>query len=239
VAVEAVGLRPVAGAQDAPAAVVQGYDPEITYDRLAEAALAIRGGAFWVASNTDATVPTERGLLPGAGAFVALLRTATDREPLVAGKPEWALHAESIQRTEAQRPLVVGDRLDTDIEGAVRAGTPSLLVLTGVAEPADLVRAPADKRPSFLGQDLRALLRPAPPLAVDGTAATCGSWCCEVIDGSLRWSRVDASNPGRDDSDDGLDALRAACAAAWAAADTGVEITGTTGDVPEGCAGLS
>jgi glycerol 3-phosphatase-2 len=235
-AVEAAGLRPVDGADDDPVAVVQGYDPDITYARLSEAALAIRRDLLWVASNLDATVPAERGLLPGAGSFVALLRTATDRAPLVAGKPERALHEESVRRTGAERPLVVGDRLDTDIEGAVRAGTPSLLVFTGVAEPADALRAPADRRPSFLGADLRATLEAAPPIALDGLAATCGSWCCEVVDGRLAWAQLARS--AAPSSDDGLDALRAACAAGWAAADVGVELVGTSGDVPEGCTDL-
>jgi HAD superfamily hydrolase (TIGR01457 family) len=238
-AVSERGFRPVDSADDEPAAVVQGYDPTITYDRLCEAALAIRAGRLWVASNLDTTVPAERGLLPGAGSFVALLRVATDRSPLVAGKPERTLHEESVRRTDAARPLVVGDRLDTDIEGGVRAGTPSLLVLTGVADALTAVRAPAGQRPTFLGTDLRALLQPAPPVTVADGVATCRSWCCELVDGRLSWSR----NPNGDDgaadgSDDGLDALRAACAAAWAGQDADETVTGTRGDVPDGCAAL-
>ena len=208
-----------------------------------------------MASNLDSTVPAERGLLPGAGSFVALLRTATDREPLVAGKPERALHEESVRRTAAERPLVVGDRLDTDIEGATRAATPSLLVFTGVATPRDVLHAPPEHRPSFLGQDLRALLVPAPDVVVDGSGSTrstwsarAGGWCCEVREGRLAWHCVDADHVDADqvaanqasgnDTGDGLDALRAACAVAWAAQDDGTTIEGTTGDVPEGCAEL-
>jgi glycerol 3-phosphatase-2 len=235
------GLTPVDSDDDDPAAVVQGYDPDITYSRLCEAALAIRRGCLWVASNLDSTVPAERGLLPGAGAFVALLRTATDHEPLVAGKPERTLHEESVRRTSAKRPLVVGDRLDTDIEGAVRAETPSLLVFTGVVEPRDALRAPVGRRPSFLGTDLRALLRPAVDVTIDGLTARAGVWCCEVADGRLRWSRTDAAHPGAEapaGSDDGLDALRAACAVAWAAVDGNQELTGVSGDLPEGCGDL-
>jgi glycerol 3-phosphatase-2 len=224
------GLTPVESADDEPAAVVQGYDPEMTYARLCEAALAIRAGCLWVASNLDSTVPAERGLLPGAGAFVALLRAATDREPIVAGKPERALHEESVRRTGATNPLVVGDRLDTDIEGAVRAGTASLLVLSGVVEPRDVLHASVGHRPSYLGTDLRSLLSPAPDVVVEGTTATCGNWCCAVSDGRLRWTPADGTG-----SADGLDALRSACAAAWSAADAGQEVSGTTGEVPEGC----
>jgi HAD superfamily hydrolase (TIGR01457 family) len=236
-AVEQRGLVPVDSADDDPAAVVQGYDPELTYPRLCEAALAIRAGKLWIASNLDSTVPAERGLLPGAGSFVALLRTATDRSPLVAGKPERALHEESIRRTEAERPLVVGDRLDTDIEGAVRAGTPSLLVLTGVVDATAAVAAPAGQRPTFLGADLRALLQPAPDVQVeasgDGVEARVGAWCCRADGGVLSWqqdSREDAQT-----TDDGLDPLRAACAAAWAAADAGQAVSAASGDIPDGC----
>lgn len=232
-AVRERGFVPVDGADDEPAAVVQGYDPELNYDRLCEAALAIRSGALWVASNLDSTVPAERGLLPGAGSFVALLRTATDREPLVAGKPERTLHEESVRRTAARRPLVVGDRLDTDIEGAVRAETPSLLVLTGVVEAAGALRAPRGQRPSFLGADLRALLDAAPDVRIEETRARCRAWSCELVDGLLRWEQHDDGA-----GDDGLDALRAACGLAWSAADAGVEVSGTSGDVPEGCADL-
>src|SRR4051794_11944272 len=230
-AVEQRGFVAVETDEDDPAAVVQGYDPEITYERLSEAALAIRRGRLWVASNLDSTVPAERGLLPGAGSFVALLGTATDREPLVAGKPERALHDESVRRTAAEHPLVVGDRLDTDIEGAVRAATPSLLVFTGVATPRDVLHAPPEQRPSFLGQDLRALLAPAPDASVDGSgparSATVGDWCCEVRDGRLAWHRVERS-AGGSRADDGLDSLRAGCAVAWAASDDGTTIEGTT-----------
>lgn len=224
------GLTPVDGADDEPVAVVQGYDPEITYQRLSEAALAIRAGCLWVASNLDSTVPAERGLLPGAGSFVALLRTATDREPLVAGKPERTLHEESVRRTGAERPLVVGDRLDTDIEGAVRAGTPSLLVLTGVVGPRDVFRAPSGHRPSYLGHDLRALHEPAPQVTVEDGVATCGDTCCELVDGRLRWTTT-----GGTASADGLDGLRTACAVAWKAADAGTPVGGIDGEPPRYC----
>jgi hypothetical protein len=249
-AVSERGFVPVDGADDEPVAVVQGYDPELTYARLCEAALAIRAGRLWIASNLDSTVPAERGLLPGAGSFVALLRTATDRTPLVAGKPEGALHEESIRRTGAERPLVVGDRLDTDIEGAVRAGTPSLLVLTGVVDAGAAVAAPAGQRPTFIGADLRALLQPAPDVRVEASSsgvveARCGAWCCRAEAGVLSWhndaeteAHADAATDARTASGDGLDPLRAACAAAWAAADAGNEVRSVEGDVPESCRGL-
>jgi hypothetical protein len=172
---------------------------------------------LWVASNTDATIPTERGQQPGAGALIAFLERATRRQPdVVAGKPERALHQESVERVHAKAPLIVGDRLDTDIEGASKAGTPSLLVLTGVTSPEDLLQADAEHRPTYLGEDLRALLRPAPEVRRDGSAACCGAWRCLVRDEQLHWERVGEATDG-----DGLDALRAACVVAWEHIDAG------------------
>lgn len=243
------GLVAVADAAGGPAAVVQGFDPEMTYARLAEATLAVRAGALWVASNTDATVPTERGLLPGNGALVALVAAATGQRPVVAGKPEWALHAESVGRSGARRPIVVGDRLDTDIEAASRAGAPSLLVLTGVATAADLFHAPGPHRPTFLSADLRGLLRPHPAVvraAGSGSdaQATCGGWTCRVRDGALGWERrpptprggpAPAGGGPGSTGDDGLDALRAACVAAWTAADAGVPVRQIASERPPAC----
>jgi HAD superfamily hydrolase (TIGR01450 family) len=163
VAVAEAGFAVVASAADAPAAVVQGYADDLGYADLAEAALAVRSGAVWVATNLDATIPTARGELPGNGALVALVATATGRRPdAAAGKPERALHDESVRRSAARHPIVVGDRLDTDIEGANRAGCDSLLVLTGVAGEADLLAAPPERRPTYVGADLGALLRAHP-----------------------------------------------------------------------------
>ncbi len=228
-AVRERGLVPVSRADEAPAAVASGYDPELTYARLAEAVLAIFAGALWVASNTDATVPTERGLLPGAGALVAFVATATKATPQVAGKPERALHEEAASRSKAQRPLVVGDRLDTDIEGANGVGAPSLLVLTGVATLAELIGAPPRHRPTFLAADLRGLLRPASGVEVEGARARCGGWTCEQQDGLLTW------HGSTTQGDDGLDAFRAGAASAWSLADGGARFSGTRGPVPAGC----
>jgi glycerol 3-phosphatase-2 len=149
----------VATADDEPAAVVQGYDPRLAYADLAEAALAVRRGAVWLATNLDATIPTDRGELPGNGALVALVAAATGRRPdASAGKPERALYDEAVRRSAARHPLVVGDRLDTDIAGANRAGYDSLLVLTGVADQAALDAAPDGQLPTYAAPDLAGLL---------------------------------------------------------------------------------
>ena len=230
-AVQERGMVPVGGADDDPAAVVSGYDPELDYARLAEAALAIRHGALWIASNTDATVPTERGLLPGNGALVAFIAAATNATPLVAGKPERALHEESIARSGSKHPLVVGDRLDTDIEGANRAGAASLLVLTGVATLEDLISAQVQHRPTYLAQDLDGLLRGAPAATLDPSTheSACGGWSCAVREGLLEWRGHDG--PGSD----GLDAFRAGVRLHWALADTGQSPAGLRGAVPASC----
>ncbi|MCK9896466.1 HAD hydrolase-like protein [Frankia sp. AgB32] len=240
------GLTPVDSAEPTPDAVVQGFDPELTYARIAEAAYAIRAGAWWVASNADRTVPTERGIAPGNGSIAALLSAATDRQPLVTGKPEAAMHRESMRRSGARTPIIVGDRLDTDIEAGYRASTPTLLVFTGVTTPAELLAAPPEHRPSFLAADLRGLLRPAPSVQAGGRAgapgAACGGWAARVEDGVLSWSAVEgtAGQGGTaGDGDDGLDAVRAACAAVWAAADAGVAVHAITPDRPPGCAELT
>ncbi|WP_158853001.1 HAD-IIA family hydrolase [Saccharothrix deserti] len=152
------GFQPTDSAEHAQA-VVQGLSQELGWRELAEACVAIRKGARWVACNVDATLPTERGLLPGNGAMVAALRTATGVEPLVAGKPATPLLEQAAKSAGAQRPLVVGDRLDTDIAGAVNAGMDSLLVLTGVSTEAEADGLPEEQRPTYVAADLSVLYR--------------------------------------------------------------------------------
>lgn len=154
------GYRVVLSADDDPQAVLQGLSRELTWADLAEGCLALRTGVPWIASNVDTTLPTERGLLPGNGSLVAALRAATDRAPLVAGKPAPGVLRAAADLVESSRPLVVGDRLDTDIEGAVAAGMPALMVLTGVHGVADLLEAPPHRRPTHLADDLGALAEP-------------------------------------------------------------------------------
>lgn len=211
------GLHAVHTADDQPAAVVQGYSPDLDWRLLAEAAIAIRRGLPWVATNLDATVPSPRGALPGNGSLVAALRVATGLEPIAAtGKPDPTMHRETVERTGARRPLIVGDRLDTDIEGAVRARCESLLVLSGVTSPRDLLEAGPHEQPTYLGYDVGALLdsHPGPRTGPDGT--TCGGWQVSA-DLTLAGSGPgSASGEVRAELEE-LDALRALCAAAWQA----------------------
>ena len=205
------GLTPVDTLGDEPVAVVQGYGPEVGWRILAEASLAVRAGALWVATNTDRTLPSPRGPLPGNGSLVAVLRTALDREPdLVVGKPEPALFTTAAAQSHAERPLVVGDRLDTDIRGAVTAGLDSLLVLTGVSGPADLLTADASHRPTFVAADLSGLFRPADEAAVPLAVAEAGGWTVTRDGDSVSLSSDDGDGDG-----DPVVALRLLCAATW------------------------
>lgn len=219
--VREAGLRALTCQQlngQVPAAVVQGLAEDTTWRELAEVAVAVRAGAVWITGNADATLPTPRGPVPGNGALVQAVRTATGRNPLVAGKPEPALHEESLRRTGARRPLVVGDRLDTDVAGALRVGCPSLLVLTGVTDLLTLLQAPAGRRPDYVGSDLRVLAESQRPVALSAGSATCDGATATADHGVLRLVRnPDSQQPVRRD----VALLRAACACAWAAADAG------------------
>jgi glycerol-1-phosphatase len=222
------GLRPVGSADEKPVAVAQGYSPTLSWADLAEGAVAIGQGALWVATNVDPTVPSPRGPLPGNGSLVEALKHATGAVPIVTGKPDPTMHRESVERSGAERPIVVGDRLDTDIEGANAVGCPSLLVLSGVTLAADLIAAAPRERPNYLGRDLAALLyaHPAPSLTDDG--AELGRWSVRVDGDRLLLDHDAGQLDGAVESPDGLDALRVLSAAAWQAA------TGEAGDF--GCA---
>jgi HAD superfamily hydrolase (TIGR01450 family) len=226
-ALTAAGLRVVERAEDDPAAVVQGYGPSVGWAQLAEAVVAVRRGARHVATNADATIPSPRGVLPGNGALVGVVSTVTGQRPLITGKPDPAMHAECVRRTGAQHPIVVGDRLDTDIEGARRAGAASLLVLSGVTGPAELLAAGPDHRPDLLSPDAAGLLTPHPPVVAADGAWRCGHWSARTDpDGQLTLTAVTAPSPAMADAgtdpqvspDDGLDGLRALAVAHWAQA---------------------
>jgi HAD superfamily hydrolase (TIGR01450 family) len=211
-ALAAAGLTVVTRAEDAPVAVVQGYGPRVGWADIAEAVVAVRNGARHVATNLDATIPSPRGPLPGNGALVGVVAAVTGADPDSTGKPDPAMHAECVRRTGARRPLVVGDRLDTDIEGARRAGAASLLVFTGVTDPGLLLTARPDHRPDLLAADAGGLLAPHPPVARVGTAWRCGDWA--VTSGEAAGVLVLTAGGGVA-SGDGLDGLRALCVAAW------------------------
>lgn len=224
--VRAVGLSVVDRWQDSPDAVIQGYDPRLNWSRLDEAALAIQRGALWLATNTDPTRPTDLGLVPGAGAAVDAVRTAVDVEPEVAGKPGRPLMIETLRRVGAHRGIFVGDRLDTDIAGAVGVGIDSLLVLTGAHGLSDLVAAAPDARPTQLGWDLWALLAPRREAKITASGgsmqATCGSATVALNRGVCRLVDTDANGQeGLAGREPQLDAAWALARLCWRAADEG------------------
>ncbi|TDP90464.1 HAD-IIA family hydrolase [Labedaea rhizosphaerae] len=188
-----VGLNPVRAFHPDVVGVVQGLSQDTGWRELSEAVLAIRNGALWIACNADATLPTERGQLVGNGAMVAAVRTATNQEPIVAGKPEAPLMRAAAEGTT--KPLAVGDRIDTDIAGARNAGIDALLVLTGVSTPRDLLNT--TQRPRYVAADVGALTSDD-----DLEITENGDW---DVDGDIAWRGEGEPDP--------LALLRALCAA--------------------------
>ena len=208
-AVAEAGFTPVRDRGADPVAVVQGFGPDVGWRELSEAGYAISGGALWVATNLDRNIPTEQGLAPGNGALVGAVQHAIGRAPdAVTGKPEPLLFHLAAERMAATRPLVLGDRLDTDICGAGCAGMDSLLVLTGVAgadELMHLIDADPLERPTYIAEDLRALNDSAELVRVDTDAHGSGP-LVEVRRGLARaWSQSDVSRKVRDEVRQAID----------------------------------
>ncbi|MGV1036391.1 MAG: HAD-IIA family hydrolase [Candidatus Nanopelagicales bacterium] len=219
-AVQAVGMRPVRTDADGPVAVVQGFHPDVNWRMLAEAAAAVNRGVPWVVTNRDMTIPTASGIAPGNGALVAAVQVATDTEPTTVGKPEPPLVLEAMRRTGTSRPLMIGDRMDTDIQAAFATGSDSLMVLTGVNGPLDYCLAPPVQRPTFLARDLRALLAPAIVVSKDHGQWSCAGWRAEIArDSGLRLTGRGA---------DPLDGIKVLAAGCWEVIDRGVEPSAST-----------
>ncbi|MBE4716845.1 HAD-IIA family hydrolase [Pseudarthrobacter sp. AB1] len=205
--IELVGLTPVYSQDENPVAVVQGFNPGIGWKDLAEASFVVSAGALWIATNTDMSIPQARGMAPGNGTLVAAVAAATGQTPRVAGKPEAPLFHAAAKRLAADRPLVVGDRLDTDILGGNNAGFATVAVLTGVDTTPSILAARTAERPDYIINSLSDLHRPYP--AVDNTDGTyrCGAATARVCGDTVQISG----------SESDLDSWRAACAAWWTA----------------------
>lgn len=208
-ALEEYGMRPVRSSDAHPVAVVQGFHPDVNWVMLADGAHAINEGAKWYATNLDLTIPTAAGNAPGNGTLVQAIRAAVDVDPVVAGKPEPPLLETSIERLSAERPLMIGDRLDSDIAGANAVGIASLWVATGVHDAHDLARAPKEQRPTYVASGLGALAEKQPGVTVEGGRHTCGGWTAQVAGNAVRVK-------GEGEPYDGL---RAILSAVWAAVD--------------------
>lgn len=221
-ALEAEGLRPVQDAGESPQAVVSGYHPDLRWATVSQGAILVKQGLPWVASNTDLSVPTPLGPGPGNGVLVRAVQQFTGVDPVVAGKPESPLFHETQRRVGGDRPLVVGDRLDTDIAGAIRAGYDSLLVLTGVTRLAELVAAQPDERPTYLSATLSGLAAPHPRVHADAAGSRVGGWSATIERGAVL-----VSGDGAPD-----DWWRAIAAAGWAHLDATGEVADVTGLAP-------
>lgn len=205
-------------------AVVSGYGPDVLWKDVMRAATHVRGGLPYVASNTDLTIPTDYGLAPGHGVLVGAIAGFAGVEPLVAGKPARPLMDETIRRVGGERPLMVGDRLDTDIEGAHAVGVDSLLVLTGVTRLPELVAAPPRLRPTYLSPDLEGLFETHGAPAQAAGQTTLGGWVATVEDGALVVTGEGAP----------ADWWRVAAVAGWDALDTSGSVVDVTHTQPPG-----
>ncbi|MDO5736858.1 MAG: HAD-IIA family hydrolase [Propionibacteriaceae bacterium] len=215
------GFTPVQSLDQDPIAVVQGYHPAQEWSQLEMGAIAVQNGAIWYATNPDMTRPTERGILPGCGAQVAVIRACVDVDPKVAGKPFRPLLDETVLRLAADHPIFVGDRLDTDIMGANVVGMASLFVFTGAHGKADLASADESSRPTHIGFDVSALLMPARMVEAheEGHVVSCGQQQISVTDGT---AHIMGEPEGVEEQ---LDALWALLHAAWhLGADVGDEL---------------
>lgn len=220
------GLEVVDSAAENPAAVIQGWFPDITWRMLAECAFAVEHGATYLVTNRDLTIPREMGIAPGCGSLIEAVITATGVQPVSsAGKPESAMYDEArmLAARDGAEPvakeacLAIGDRLDTDIEAGNRGGYDSLAVLTGVTNPLELTLAPAHLRPTYVVKDLRGLLEVQPEVTRVADGFACAGATARIADGALS-----VSDPGD------INALRAALCAAWQAGDDGMDLAALT-----------
>lgn len=222
-AVRDAGFELVDTAAAKPAAVVQGYSPEITYAQLMQASYAINEGAAFIATNLDKTIPTEEGFAPGNGSLISVVVEATGKTPYAGGKPFPNIYRVAKTQNGMKNPVFVGDRLDTDIAGARAAGLKSLHVLTGVNDAVGIALAKVEERPSYLGLDLRDLLLPHPGPVRQPT----GLWHCgdssgfKVERGGVCYCQ-DEEMPTEVELN--LNDYRALIAAIWAARDQGVRV---------------
>ncbi|MEY4980697.1 MAG: hypothetical protein RL174_35, partial [Actinomycetota bacterium] len=191
---------------DMPDGVIQGFSPDVSWRDLAEAAFSVQAGAKWVATNSDWTLPQEKGLAPGNGTLVSAVHTAVGQLPLVAGKPEPAIFQAAVDHFSSKSPLFVGDRIDTDITGANRAGIPSALVMTGVSTRKEVLGVKPEGRPAFILESLAELVQ-----GYEAPRAVAGGFECLDARVELKNSalKIISGNPK------GIGSLRAACAAIY------------------------
>jgi ribonucleotide monophosphatase NagD (HAD superfamily) len=200
------GFELVASSDDSPAAVIQGFAPEVGWKDLAEASYSIQRGAKWVATNQDWTIPREKGIAPGNGTLVSAVHTAVGQLPVVAGKPERVIFETAMREFGAESAIYVGDRLDTDVVGANKAGLGSALVMTGVTTRKELLAAKSDSRPKYILGTLKDLLSPYREPVKTKRGYKLGDAEVELLGEKVVVSFGDPKS---------LDALKAACLTIW------------------------
>ncbi|NDC48847.1 MAG: HAD-IIA family hydrolase [Micrococcales bacterium] len=204
--VSSAGFKIVQSSEDQPVAVVQGFAPDVAWKDLAEASFAIQNGAIWIATNSDWTLPQERGIAPGNGTLVSAVHTAVGQFPIVAGKPKPAIFNTALNVFKPKAALFVGDRLETDVLGAKRAGVTSAIVLTGIATKKDLLAAKPEERPEYILDTLSDLLTDYPKLKQTKRGWRCGDADVELLGDKVLVVEGDPRS---------IDALRAACSVIW------------------------
>lgn len=197
------GFELVTSSDDKPAGVIQGFDPSVAWTDLAEASYSIANGAKWVATNQDWTIPREKGIAPGNGTLVSAVHTAVGQLPIFAGKPEPAIYKTAVEHFGAKQALFVGDRIDTDIRGANRAGIDSVLVMTGISTRKEVLGVKKEDRPTFIIGTMAELLRD-----YDLPKKTKRGFACKEAEVELLGNKVVVTH-GDPRS---MAALRAACA---------------------------
>lgn len=208
------GFEIVGSADDNPEAIVQGLDKSLGWAELSEAAYAITNGAAYYATNMDGSLPTERGFALGNGALVRAVRYATGKKPKVSGKPLPAIFRSAIEMVGGEHAIAIGDRLETDVAGALSASIPSMHVLTGVHDARSVILADRGLRPQLVHTDMRGLNEPHPRPRHhrDGTWSCGVSQIAKVVAGRLTLDGVQLSEDGATVT---LDSYRALIAAAW------------------------
>ena len=197
------GFQLVKSSDDKPAGVIQGFDPSVAWTDLAEAAYSITNGAKWVATNQDWTIPREKGIAPGNGTLVSAVHTAVGQLPIVAGKPEVAIYKTATDHFGSKQPIFVGDRIDTDIRGANRAGIPSVLVMTGISTRKEVLGVKKEDQPTFIIGTMAELLAEYDEPKKTKRGYSCKGAEVELLGNKILVTQGDPKSMG---------ALRAACA---------------------------
>ena len=205
-AVAESGFEVVDHASHSPAAVIQGFSPDVSWRELAQASFAIQGGAIWIATNQDWTVPVEQGIAPGNGTLVGAVHTAVGILPEIAGKPFRPIFEQALLQLGIKNPLMVGDRLDTDIRGANNSGLDSAVVMTGIVTRKELLAAGKEDRPKFILQDLSGLFDAYHDPKSTKRGAKSGDSTVELLGDRVV---IVSGNP------QSLDTLKAACHVIW------------------------